>query len=234
MAGRRARSRLGDTARSAGRVAFAAASLPDRVDSFVAPLLWWVGWCGLAALAAVGVLALLPDETWPAFAERALLPVYAVSALAVASLVGWGCMQKGQDRVRRALGPVAAGILFVALPLGAELLDLLDARGVVAIDAWPQPWLWRAALRFTSGVVVALGLGAFLTWKTRPRRKVRLGRGAWFVLVCAPYVLLVAVVAYGVPAAWVSEPLGDVLEAAGGGTLVLQLALAHFLGGGGE
>ena len=227
-AAHRSRSAPLAAARSAGRAAVAA---PGRLRAFLIPVSWWIGWLGLVALAGVGALALTEEGARPVALRDEQLPLAAVAALATASLIGWGCMQQGEARLRRLVGRVAAALLFVVLPVAASALGFADERGWIELAGWPRPDLVVPAVRYTTPVLVTVGLLALLTWRARPRRKVRWGRGAWWALLVLPYAVLFAVVILHVPAPEaVGGPLTDSLASFGRASLAAQLAIGYFLG----
>jgi hypothetical protein len=185
-----------------------------------------VGAAGLVALGACGVLALLPAADWPAALDRARLPRHAALALALASLLGWGVVQQGTERLRDACGRVVGGLVFALLPLLLGLVDTLAGHDVVHPTTWPgQPWV-PLVIRWYSPIVVAVTLVAYLTWKARPHEPGRLGRGVGLVVVVAPYVVLMMSLTFGVHAPFLDDALRDALEDLGGGALAVQLALA--------
>ena len=220
----------------AARVAFEA---PDLVRRILIPVSWWIGVVGMAALAATGALALTPEDAWPENLDPDRLTFYVVIALATASLLGWGCMQQGEERVKRAIGPIAAGLFFLVLPLAAAVISFLVTRDLDVPPAeWPGgPWLLLFARWYTPAVVV-LSLVAFVTWQARPRNRVLFGRGAGMLLLVSPYAALLAIMVFGLPAPELGEPIEDslheVLGSVGEASIVLQLMLGYFLSGGGS
>ncbi|MCW8137568.1 MAG: hypothetical protein KIT58_01540 [Planctomycetota bacterium] len=201
----------------------------ERVELLCSAIALWLGGAGLLALAACAGLALLPEDRWPDALDPRRLPVYAAVSLLAASLVGWGIVQQGMVRLRQGLGPLVGGLVFVALPLLCEGTTALAARDVLDPLTWPGGPVLAPVMRWYSPVLVALTLVAYGTWKARPRQPGRLGRGVGLALVVTPYALLMASLTFGVSAPWLQGPLGEALEALGGGALAAQLVLAFLV-----
>lgn len=201
----------------------------EKLENASQALALWGGGLGLAAIAACGMLALLPAERWPGALDPDRLPTYAVASVVVASLAGWGIVQKGMIRLRQALGPVVGGLLFVLLPTVCGAVDMLAAYEVVDPTTWPgSPWVGLVARWYSPGLVAAT-LVAYVTWTARPREPGRFGRGLGLALVVAPYVLLMTSLTFGVHATWLEGPLGDAVEELGGGALAAQLIIAFLV-----
>lgn len=201
----------------------------ERLESLSAAVAIWGGGLGLIALAACGVLALVPPEGWPGLLDPDRLATYTVLSLAWASLLGWGIVQQGMVRLRQGLGSVGGGLLFVVLPLVCGLLDFLAAREVVAPADWSGGEVVAPVIHWYPPALVAVTLVAYITWKSRPREPGRLGRGLGLALVVTPYALLMASLTFGVSAPWLQGPLGDAFDELGGGALAAQLALAFLV-----
>lgn len=226
MAGRGRSKGIGGAARTA-------LTLPERLRLALVPLAFGAGWLGAAGLVLCGALATLPPESRPEWAADGRLVFWAVVSLCVASLLGWGCVQHGQTRVKRRIGRPAALIVFVVLPLTAAVLSFLDAHVLeTPLAEWPAgPWIALFA-RWYTPLLVVVSLVTFLTWRTRPARRVYLSRGAWFVVLVSPYVLLLAVLLFDLPAPWVEEPVEDTLGTIGESSVMAQLIVGYFLGDG--
>lgn len=201
----------------------------ERLEAASQALALWGGGLGLAALAACGVLAVVPPERWPGLLQPDRLSTYVVLSVVIASLAGWGIVQQGMLRLRQALGSVVGGLLFIVMPVACGAVDLLAAHEVVDPSTWPgSPWVGHLARWYSPGLVAAT-LVAYVTWKARPREPGRLGRGLGLAVVCTPYVLLMASLTFGVDAPWLKGPLGDAVEELGGGALAAQLVLAFLV-----
>jgi hypothetical protein len=215
------------------KAAKTALSAPERMRRVLVPVAFWSGWLGVGGLLGCGVLALVPEESWPAGLDPDRLPFYAVVSLCVASLIGWGCVQDGESRVKRTTGRPVALVLFLVLPIAAGVLSYLDAHVLeTPLAEWPGGTWIALFARWYTPLLVALSLIVFLSWRTRPRTRVYLGRGAWFAVLVAPYVLLLALILFDLPAPWVEEPVEDALGTVGESSIVLQLIVGYFLGDG--
>ncbi len=203
---------------------------PGSGRSPLVAVAWWLGWCGLAGLVACGIVALLPADRVPTVLAEGRLTVVAMLALATSSLLGWGCVQLGQQRLRRSLGPTLGALLLAVLPLACAATTAILAAGWVPADALPRSAEIVLATRWYPPAVLAASLLAFLTWTTRPRTRIRLGRGLWFAALTVPYVVLVAVLALDVPVPWLQTARVETLDAIGGWSFAVQLALAYLVG----
>jgi hypothetical protein len=210
---------------------------PERIRRVLVPVSWWVGALGMLALVGTGVLAVLPDDSWPAALDPDRLLSYVVIALATASLTGWGCMQQGEARVKRVIGRPVAATVFLVLPLAAGLISYMATRDLETPPVeWPGGvWIMHFARWYTPAVVV-MSLLAFITWQARPHSRILYGRGAWTLVLVAPYAVLLAIMVFGLPAPEVGEPLEDsvheVLGSVGEASIVLQLVIGYFLSSG--
>lgn len=226
MAGRRKTKGLTGAARTA-------LTLPERLRRALVPFAFWIGWLGVAGLIGCGVLALTEPESWPAALEPDRLPLYAVLSLCVASLIGWGCVQDGETRVRRTVGRPTALVLFVVLPLACAAVSFLDTHLLGGAIAERPGGAWVLAFaRWYTPALVAISLVAFLSWRTRPRQRIYVSRGAWFVVLVSPYALLLAVLLFDLPAPWVEEPVEDTLGTLGESSVAAHLIVGYFLGDG--
>ena len=85
-------------------------------------------------------------------------------------------------------------------------------------------------------VIVVLSLLAFVSWQARPRNRILYGKGAWTLVLVAPYAVLLAIMVFGLPAPEEAEPLQEslheVLGSVGEASIVLQLVVGYFLSGG--
>ncbi len=210
-----------------------AARTPGQVRRAVVGVSWWLGWLGLLALPVLGALRLVAEDARPVPLADDEFRLAAVAALAVASLLGWGCMERGEERVRRAIGRGPALLLFVVIPVGLWALTIGQERGWADVAEWPGGEWWMLAPRVVPAALVAISLTAFLTSQARPRRRIRWGRGAWWLLLVTPYAALIALTVLRVPApAEFGEPVSDGLAALAGGSIAAQLAIGYFLGDG--
>jgi hypothetical protein len=216
------------TAAEVGRTLKAAATLPKRIDARIRPAAILLGWLGVAALAALFVLARTPDADWPAGLTRERLPVYGTLALVAASLLGWASMQDGQARLERALGRTLGSLCFLVLPLAAAGLGLAESHLELSPEtraAWRPAFV--AAHWYGPCAVVAC-LAAFLRSKAA-----RTGRLVLHILLLLPFASLLAALVFGFRLPWVDEPLRATLRSLGGSAVALQLVLAWFIGGAG-
>lgn len=187
------------------------------------------GAVGLVGLVVCGGLALLPPEQWPEWLDRSKLAHHAVLCLALGSLVGWGIVQQGTIRLRKACGPVPGGLIFALLPLVTGTIEFLRGRDLVDPASWEHGEVVAPLIRWYAPVLVAVTLVAYVTWQARPREAGRFGRGLGLSLVVAPYALLMASLTFGVSAPWLQGPLGEAFADLGGGALAAQLVLAFLL-----
>lgn len=220
------RTKISGAAR-VGRALADAAAIPKRLDDHVRPVATWIGWSGTAALGACGVLYAMPDEDWPGGLTRARLPVYVTIALVAASLLGWAYMQQGQQRIERRVGRRAAFWLFVALPLAAAAIGIVEDRAPLSAETHAS---WAAVFRvarWVSPAAIVVSVAAFMSSKARRSA----GHGIAYSLLFLPYAVLLAALVFGFHLPWVDRPLHETLGALGGGAVALQLALAWFVGG---
>lgn len=215
---------------SGARALAAPAKAHHRLLQALVPVSWWIGCAGLAALGACGVLWALPPRDWPAVLDPDRLAFYVLASLAVASLTGWGCLQEGQTRLGEALRG-GSGVVFLAvLPLACAIARFALGRGWVCLDEVAGGVWIDAFIRWYPPLVMAVALGAFLTWKSRDRSRVRWGRGAAFFVAVTPYVLITGYLVTGIRVPWVEDAMADSLESLGAGALALQLAVGYLTG----
>ena len=210
-----------------GRALEGAATIPKRIDERVRPFATWLGWLGTAALAGCGVLAAMPDAEWPDGLIRARLPVYVTISLVAASLLGWAYMQQGQSRIERRVGRRAAFWLFVALPIAAAVLGIVEDKAPLGPGARASWSTLFSIARWYSPAAIVASVAAFMSAKARRSTS----HGIAYTLLFAPYAVLLAALVFGFHFPWIDEPLHDTLGALGGGAVALQLALAWFVGG---
>jgi len=212
----------------AARIAAAPFRVKSQVEDVIRPVARIVGACGVAMLVGCLALSRAPREEWPRALDPARLPTYAMISLCVASLLGWTFVHDGQQRVRRSVGKAASLVLFAVLPV---LFAYLGFVGPARAAAWggpsPAHWIWTL-VRWYGPAVVVVSLVAFLTWKSRGRS----GRGVWFALLVAPYVVLLAYLVFGWRVAAIDDAHHATLTSLGSWALALQLALGFFVGGG--
>ncbi|MBK8205353.1 MAG: hypothetical protein IPK87_01045 [Planctomycetes bacterium] len=202
-------------------------------DDAVKAFAWYAGWVGMALLAAVGLLWLLPRDSWDGTAglQGGHLPVYTLVALLMASLVGWWYVNKGEDRIKRRIGRPLHTVAFVVLPLACMAAGFLQDSVADATNMQPPGHPFWLFVRWYPPVLVMVCAVVFLAWKARPRRHVYLDRGLGYALLFLPYALLFAYIAVGVYVDWLDESLHDTLASAGGYAIVIQLLFAYFIGG---
>ncbi len=221
-------------------VAMAAATAPatvitarERVNAFLLPVAWTIGAVGLMALVSCGMLAAVPEDNWPEALEFDHLPLYAVGSLAAASLLGWGCMQRGLGAVRRRIGWQVGGWLFVLLPVVCAGFVLAEGRWL-RLEEWSHGRELGLFVRWYPAALVVLALGAFVLAELRSGGEEGAGwqRALWSLLLIAPYVLLMGTLVLGVEAPWLSETMQESLAELGSGAIVLQVAIGYFLSAG--
>lgn len=234
----RKRSATGKLLDTAGLPILAVQTARERLNGFLLPWAWRVGWLGMSALVVCGALAILDPAHWPTLGGAELdedhLAPAAVGSLVFASLVGWGCMQVGMRRVRKAVGMKLGGYLFVVLPVFCALLVLAQVRGWIDVRTWPAGEWVHPFARFYTPLLVAIGLTSYLlqrltAGKEEDDRTRRLERGLWLLLVLAPYALLMTHLALGADVPWLADPLEDALRQYGTAALVIQVVLAYFV-----
>jgi len=178
------------------------------------------------------VLWLLPGSRWDGtLALRARdLPLYTLAALILASLLGWNCVNRGEDRIKQRLGRGTNLLLFVAVPVACVIATLAQDR-IVSASGWQAPDhpFWQF-VRWYSPVLVMVSAAVFMAWKSRPRKHLYLERGAGYALLLGPYALLFAYLALGVHLDWLEGPMQRTVADLGGYALALQLVLAYFVG----
>lgn len=204
-----------------------------RFDEFVENVAWYSGWCGLALLLACGLLWLIPHDLWDGTLSLRddRLPIYTVVALMLASLVGWGYVNSGEDRIRRRVGRPVDLTLFVILPLVCILAGLL--QGWLADQTGMRPpdhpfWLF---VRWYPPLIVAVSALAFLLWKSRPRKRLYFDRALGYALLLTPYALMFAFLELQLRLDWINQPMQETLNSLGRYSLSAQLIVAYFVGG---
>lgn len=202
------------------------AALGSRIDAFVRPAATAVGWAGIVALAALGLLSGAPPEEWPDVLDPGKLAVYTTLALVAASLLGWSFMQEGQARIMRKTGRGTGLVLFVFLPLAAALVGLVEGHAPLepATRAEFATAFWIA--RWYSPAAVVASVAAFLAAKSG-----RTIRGVWYAALLTPYCVLLGALVFGFRFPWIEVPLRTTLGALGGGAVAMQIVLAWFVGG---
>lgn len=212
------------------RTARTAAEVPALLERVLAPLCVFVGAVGFVASAALAVIASLPPESAPAplapdDAARLLVP-----ALVIAALLGWALMQQGQHRVRRRLPGVLALVLLVILPIVTTGLTALVRGGQLSVEQVPAAeWVLPISAWYTTGVA-AVSLLAFLLNRARPRTRWYLGRGAFALVLVAPYAVLLALIGTGLAGEWLGEPFEDAMDTLGRWGLLLHVVTTWLLG----
>jgi len=230
----RKRTAVVDVALAAGTALGTVQTGRERLNALLLPLAWWVGCLGMMSLASCGVLAAIPEDGWPEALDPDLLPVYAMASLAAASLLGWGCMQRGLGVVRERIGWRFGGWLFVLLPLACVGYVLASGR-LFEPDEWAYAEQASLFARWYPAGLVGLFLSAFVAGELRGGEggvQAGLQRGAWSILLVGPYVLLMATLALGVDAPFLTETLRDTLEELGAGAIVAQVAIGYFIAAG--
>lgn len=207
----------------------------EQTNAAILPLARTAGLVGLVALGVCAALLQVPEASRPDALEDEPLAFYTMLALATSSLLGWGCMQMGLARVRKAVGWRTGGYLFVLLPLACATTGLVFGSGdLFHAEDVPGHQVWWPFVRFYPPCVVVGALLAFLFTKTTEGEgAARVARGGWALLSVAPYAALIAVLAFGVEVEWLHDGLEDTLDELGAWALVLQVILAFFVGGGG-
>ncbi len=226
MAGRRkGATRIGGAAR-------AALSLPERLRRSLVPVAFCAGWIGVAALLACGVIALVPDAARPQIVQGDRLPLAAVLSLCVAALLGWGYVQDGQTHVRQRIGRPAAIVAFVVLPLLAAAVSFVSAHdvGTAPVAEWPGGRWIALVARWYMPALIAVSIATFLARTTRPKKRIYLRRGVWFVVLVSPYAVLLAVLLLDLGTPWLEEPIEDAVGTIGRSSIAAQLIVGYFLG----
>ena len=225
---RKSKSRRRAGGRSGGplRAFEQAATLPRRLDAKVEPVAAAIGWVGVVAIAALAVLAFLPDDTWPFGMERARLPIYGTIALVLASLLGWTFMQNGQARIERRIGRRASLWAFAILPLVAAIVTFAVEHAFVA-GATHGTWsVVVLTARWYAPTAVVVSVAAFLSAKSGRRRTLLV-----YVALLAPFGALVLALVFGFRLPFIDASLHETLRSLGSGAVALQILLAWFVGG---
>jgi hypothetical protein len=224
--GRRSR-RSKDPVTKAAEVVSYPWRVKSQVNDFIRPAVRVLGVVGLGMLVGCAVLWRTPAERWPPSLDPGLLPVYAMISLSVASLLGWTFVNDGQTRIRRKIGPRPSLVLFVILPISFAIAGFVGAARFAAVGGpAPSHWFW-SVVHWYGPVLAASSLYAFLSWKSRGR----FARGAWFGILIAPYVLLLALLVFGLPITSIDAARHATLRALGTWAVALQFALGYFVGG---
>lgn len=219
---------------SAAQLAFAPVTYTQRlremINAAVLPAALAIGALGMVALIGCGILTLIPAERWPVPITPDQLPVVASISLVCASLIGWGCMQRGLASMRETVGWTIGGWIFVLLPICCAGIVLAANHGHLEPRTWPgAPWTLRF-LHAYPAVLVVLSLAVYLggQWR-RAKGEDRGVRRAGAVALVLPYAALLATLVFGMESPLISDSLSNALESLGEGAVVLQLALAFFL-----
>ena len=220
-----------DVAVAAGTAIGAVQTGRERLNAFLLPFAWWVGALGLMALCSCGVLAAMSEDDWPEILDPDQLPLYAMGSLVAGSLLGWGCMQTGLARLRRAVGWRVGGWFFVLLPIACCVVVLLDGR-LFAMTEWEYGAHVALAVRWYPPILIGLCLVSFVVGEARKEGEGGVQRGAWSLLLIGPYVLLMATLVLGLQAPGLTETLEETLEEMGSGAIVAQVAFGYFLAAG--
>jgi hypothetical protein len=201
-------------------------TVKSRIEAVIRPSARVAGAAGIAMLVGCAVLSETPAEEWPDWLSPERLPVYWMVSLAVASLLGWTFVNDGQKRIKRSIGAKVSLWAFVVLPISFAILGLIGAHRFASVGGpGTEHWFWKV-VRWYGPVLVILSLVAFLTWKSRGRY----GRGAWFVLLIAPYAALFTVLVLHVRVGPLEDAHAATIRALGTWAITLQLALAFFVG----
>lgn len=205
----------------------------ERLNKGLLPIAYVLGGLGMTALLSCSVLWLLGDNRPEQVETDGLLAATVVSLL-FASLLGWGCMQKGLGRMRRKLGWALGGWFFVGLPMACALLGLAAAKEWAPVEDWGGGPALLVFARWYPPTLVFASLLAYVTASSRVGEKGSKQRGFYFSLMVSPYALLMAYLVFQFEAPWLDDHLEETIHSAGEGTVVAQVALAYFCGGGGS
>jgi len=210
-----------------------ARALKRKFDAGVRTFAWYAGWLGAVSLALCGLLWLAPPSSWDGAAglRAENWPIYAMLSLITASLLGWSFVNMGQDRLQKRLGKSVSAVLFVILPLFCLANTLWPAALESEIGASHSHPVW-IFIRWYPPLATIGCAAVFLSWKSRPRKRVYWDRGAGYALLLAPYALLFAVLELGVHLDWVSAAHRETLSKLGNLALVLQIVVAFFISAG--
>jgi hypothetical protein len=226
-------SKLRNTARLLGKVVAAPLTMRERLNKGLLPIAYVLGILGMLALVGCGVFWALPDDKLPDALNEAGLPYLTMVSLLFASLLGWGCMQKGLGRMRRGIGFGLGGALFVGLPMACAAVLLVHAHTDVDVTDWGGGTMLLGMARWFPPCLIMLALAAYVTGKSRIKDEGRFERGFWFTLLVAPYALLMAYLVFGLDAPYLNDHLQDAIHDLGSGAIVAQIALAYFASSGG-
>jgi hypothetical protein len=226
-------SRIRKTTKALGVAIQAPLTVRERLNKGLLPVAFVAGCLGMLALALCGILWCLPEERWPAALDPDRLPFYLMLSLLFASLLGWGCMQKGLSKLRKSVGWTVGGWLFVGAPLVCAAFLLTLKQGALG-DPDDSTWLglFGTVAYWYPPCLVASALFAYVTNRSRLGEQGRFERGFWFTLLVAPYALLMAYLIIGFHNPWIDERLQSTIHELGSGAIVAQVALAYFCGGG--
>ena len=224
-------SRLRRATAALGKAVKAPLTIREKLNAWLLPSAMVLGGIGLTALLGCLLVWLLPAESRPEQLDVSELAFATVVSLLFASLLGWGCMQKGLGRIRRKVGWGIGGWLFVGLPMACATFGLLANNGWID----PEGLGGDPSLLFARGyppALVAASLLAYVTASTRVGERGRSKRGAYFTLLVAPYALLMAYLVFKFETPWLDDAFEDTIHDLGEGAIVAQVALAYFCGGG--
>lgn len=163
----------------------------------------WLGVLGFIGVAVFliwwGLLTWKPDWA-PLPVEKFSLKAVTLSlvgSLMAASCLGWLLVNDGQSSIEKKSGRGLSVILFGALPMFCLAATLFPAKmsqwlGIPAMEHEPgHPfWLW---IRFYPMVLVAVCLLVAFKQTVKPRKYVKKARAAKFILLSAPYLVVLLV-----------------------------------------
>jgi len=105
---------------------------------------------------------------------------------------------------------------------------------VIEVDVETGAGSWVLMLmRWYPPGVIAASLIAYVATKSRIQDEGRFERGVWFLGLVAPYAILLVYLLVGFEVPWLDDNLEDSIQELGQGAIVLQIAIAYFLSGGG-
>ncbi|MBX3475209.1 MAG: hypothetical protein KF754_12565 [Planctomycetes bacterium] len=208
-------------------------ALKRKLETGVRAFAWYAGWVGAFALALCGLLWLAPASTWDGALglKASHWPVYTLVALVTAGLLGWNFVESGQDRIEKRVGRGVSAVLFVVLPLFCLASTLWpDALSREIGTGRDHPvWLF---VRWYPPLCTIACAAVFLSWKSRPRKRVYWDRGLGYALLLAPYAVLFAVLELGVRLQWLDASHRETIDALGSAAIVLQIVLTFFVSAG--
>ncbi len=198
-----------------------------RFDVGVTQFAWAAGWLGTGLLLVCALLWMLPRSG--GVPAESLVPA-TVGALLLASLVGWGFVNEGQNAVARRFPPLVGFLAFFALPLSCGLIGLFEAAVSRATGFAPPNHPFWLFVTWYPPLLVMSCAAVYFKRQAWPRSRLHLARTLWVLLLFVPYALLFGYLVLHLRIDALADPLHETLGKLGQYGLIVQILLAFFVG----